>query len=146
VTKGTKFDGRFNFVDWALRLLRPGGLPLLCASWTALGALALFARRRSRLRLPANLLIFFVATSAVQFATAAFGDGLDVTKHLNLSVFCAAAAGVLATTIAVDLVRERKAGRPGPLSGRGREDDDMSASKAANAGDGPFHPEPAGAN
>lgn len=134
-SKGPEYDLRFTPVDSALRLLRPGGLPLLAVGWAALLALALWARRRIRDTIWADLLLFLTVGSVTQFVTAAFGDGVDVTKHLNLSVFCAAAAVLIAVPVAVGLRGARRTRAAGSVApDPGLDDDDLSL------------PQPAGAN
>jgi hypothetical protein len=100
---GVRYDERFAPIGLALRLLRPGGLPLLALLWLALSACCLRARRgprRERLRPVADLGLFCVLAAVAQFATAAFGDGVDDAKHMNLAVLATAVACLCAARCA----------------------------------------------
>ena len=106
-------DTRLEVVTLVARHARPLAPLALLLGWGLPIAGLLWARRRGRGRDPfAGLALFTVGLGVVQFLTAAFGDGIDTTKHSVLSLF----ATVLGLLFAVASWCE------GPI-GRGPEDE-----------------------
>jgi dolichol-phosphate mannosyltransferase len=99
-------DKRFTPVTSTLGLLRNTGLIPLLLLWLvpAAAAARLLARRRKRAagerRALAWTTLFLTSVAVLQFAVAAFGDGIDTSKHMNLSIFATVLAVVLAVATA----------------------------------------------
>jgi hypothetical protein len=107
-----------------LRLLSPLGLGGLLILWGAPAAALLALRRRRRTFAPLSALAWFgLGLSVVQFAVAAFGDGIDDSKHALLVPFGAMLA-VLFT--AIGWVESRRV----PLAPAGGAEPDPAADSA----------------
>lgn len=108
--EGIAFDRRFVPVSLALTIAGKTGFPGLLLLWIGCLAAALAARRRKILIPLADLVLFTGAVGVIQFVTAAFGDGVDITKHMNLAVFgtavCALGTGILAGALTRALLLE----------------------------------------
>lgn len=102
--EGLAFDRRFVPLSLALTAVGKGGFPALVLIWLGCLTAAVLARRRKILIPLADLVLFACALGAVQFVTAAFGDGVDITKHMNLAVFgsavCVLGGGILSAALA----------------------------------------------
>lgn len=86
--KPDRVDTRLELITDLARHARPLAPLALLLGWVLPVAAVLEARRRGRGRDPfAGLAVFASGLALVQFATAAFGDGIDTTKHSVLSLF-----------------------------------------------------------
>ncbi|HEU5427537.1 MAG TPA: glycosyltransferase 87 family protein [Actinocrinis sp.] len=101
--EGIAFDRRFVPLSLALTVAGKTGFPGLVLLWVGCLAVAITARRRKVLAPLADLVLFAGCLGVIQFITAAFGDGVDITKHMNLAVFgtafCALGTGILAAAL-----------------------------------------------
>nr|WP_228563205.1 polyprenol monophosphomannose synthase [Catenulispora rubra] len=104
-------DKRFTPVTSTLRLFSHAGLIPLLLLWLLPAAVVirLLARRRDRAsgerKTFAWMTLFLSSVGLLQFGVAAYGDGIDTSKHMNLSIF----ASVLAVVTAVATARLRPA-------------------------------------
>jgi dolichol-phosphate mannosyltransferase len=102
-------DKRFTPVTSTLGLFRGAGLiPLLLLWFIPVGIVVrLLARRRNRAtgerKAFAWMTLFLSSVALLQFAAATYFDGIDTSKHLNLSIF----ASVVAVLTAVATARLR---------------------------------------
>ncbi|GAA2013023.1 hypothetical protein GCM10009839_04540 [Catenulispora yoronensis] len=132
-------DKRFTPVTSTLGLFRNTGLIPLVLLWLLPAAVAarLLARRRDRAAGERKALawttLFLTSVALLQFCAAAYFDGIDTSKHMNLSIF----ASVVAVVTAVAAARLRPepvtVAEPGagtvPLHTRKSEADVESAAK-----------------
>ncbi|NUR26039.1 MAG: hypothetical protein HOV83_09365, partial [Catenulispora sp.] len=99
-------DKRFTPVTSTLGLFRDAGLIPLLFLWflPAAVAIRLLARRRRRAagerKALAWMTLFLTSVALLQFGAAAFFDGIDTSKHLNLSIFASVVAVVTAAATA----------------------------------------------
>jgi hypothetical protein len=89
-------EHRVAVVSWVANRFAWAGFTGILGYWTACFAAAIAFRRRSEkgsLRHSfATVSLVLAAGSVSQYLTAVFGEGNEVTKHLAISLFCAALA------------------------------------------------------
>jgi hypothetical protein len=140
--QGPAFDRRFIPLSLTLRVLGNGGFPGLVLLWLGAAAVAVLARRRGLLVPLADLVLFACCLGVVQFITAAFGDGVDITKHMNLAVFGTALSGLGAVPLGAAALSPRlRAGRVEvllrrPAQERGRRALDQAMDEPSAEGHG----------
>ncbi|WP_344659087.1 hypothetical protein, partial [Catenulispora subtropica] len=99
-------DKRFTPVTSTLGLFRDTGLIPLLLLWLLPAAVAvrLLARRRERAAGERKALawttLFLTSVAILQFGAGAYFDGIDTSKHLNLSIFASVVAVVTAVATA----------------------------------------------
>ncbi|MBW8806993.1 MAG: hypothetical protein JF587_24540, partial [Catenulisporales bacterium] len=107
-------DKRFTPVTSILGLFRGTGLIPLLLLWSIPAAIAvrLLARRRVRAagerKAFAWMTLFLTSVALLQFGMAAYFDGIDTSKHLNVSIFASVVAVV--TAVATTRLRPEAAG------------------------------------
>ena len=99
------YDHRFVPLTLVLDALKPFGLPAVLLIWTACLWAAVSARRRRVLVPLADTVLVMLTLWTAQFLTAAFGDGVDYAKHMNLAIFAAALAASGSLTLVAIRVR-----------------------------------------
>lgn len=89
-------DHRVAIVSWAANHFAWLGFGGIVAYWTLCCAAAIMLLRRgtkrSMRRAFATVSLLFSVSSVLQYLTAVFGEGNEVTKHLVISLFCATLA------------------------------------------------------
>ncbi|WP_449727812.1 glycan biosynthesis hexose transferase WsfD [Catenulispora acidiphila] len=104
-------DHRIAVISWVANHFAWVGFGGIVAFWIACAIGAVLLRRRSAKGSPqrafAIVSLTFTAGSVIQYLTAVFGEGNEVTKHLVVSLFCATLAPLW--IVAVGIAHRRPA-------------------------------------
>ncbi len=91
--KSQREEHRVAVISWVANHLAWVGFSGILAYWTACLAGAIFLRHRSQKgslqHSFATVALFLTASAVLQYLTAVFGEGNEVTKHMVISLFCA---------------------------------------------------------